>query len=340
MRIEPTDPTPQPPDARDIPFPYPHAGAYRAAGLPRPSHGDAQQMPIYQDGDRLMVGVDQGAQHLGDLPAAGQRGGIDIRHGRLNHGVGLGEVRRYLTQVAGDPEVRWKTAPVVRFGGDGDQADFERVIRAVQLVNAALPEGRNMTVASDTASSEPASGIYVGFSVNFGDSHWGATVNSNRGGQVSRISLSYIAVNKLYTSNGDRQATILLAHEISHALGLAGGTRAGHVSEDFDSILEGTQRIYATAQGIPQPVSLLYPADREALRALYSHFEGGAEVASFGPWASTSTNIVGTGEHGAFGVRFANGYGEPWAYGLVPDTVLSSNPALSGTVTWEARWSG
>ena len=44
----------------------------------------------------------------------------------------------------------------------------------------------------------------------------------------------------------------------------------------------------------------------------------------------------GAGVHAAFGVALRNGYAEPWAYGLSPDSDLVDNSALSGT----ARWTG
>lgn len=123
----------------------------------------------------------------------------------------------------------------------------------------------------------------------------------------------------------ERQAIILLAHEIMHALGID-----GHVSVSFQSIMKGTGEIHAVSQGgVRQPVSVLYPVDREALRVLY-----GGDAASFGPWASTSLHIHGNTPHAGFGVALRNGYAEPWAYGYLMSYGLETNPALSGTVTW------
>ena len=44
-------------------------------------------MPIYQDGERLISGIDQGADHIGSLEVAGERGNIEVRYGRLTDGV-------------------------------------------------------------------------------------------------------------------------------------------------------------------------------------------------------------------------------------------------------------
>ena len=84
----------------------------------------------------------------------------------------------------------------------------------------------------------------------------------------------------------------------------------------------------------------LMPVDREALRVLYGHLKPGADPSEFGRWASTSMHIHGNGEHASFGVAWRNGYGEPWAYGYLPDTDLSANPALAGTVTWRGELLG
>ncbi len=67
----------------------------------------------------------------------------------------------------------------------------------------------------------------------------------------------------------DRTATIPLAHELMHAVGIS------HVSPEFNTIMAADGSMYATQQYIPQPLSILYPVDREALRALYGHLDAG-----------------------------------------------------------------
>ena len=93
-------------------------------------------------------------------------------------------------------------------------------------------------------------------------------------------------------------------------------------------------------QGIPQPVSVLYPVDREALRALYSRLDAGDDFEALGPWSSSSLHIAGNGRHANFGVALRNGYAEPWAYGMRPRTVLADNTALVGWVTWRGALLG
>jgi len=238
---------------------------------------------------------------------------------------------RYLSATVEDPALRWKSPPAVHFGGAGDQADFERVVRAVQLVNTILPEGFKMEVPTITASTDPGRGNYFSFDWLTGLDYWGITHNSNAS-NTSQITHSLITVNKDYTEYGDRQATILLAHELLHALGMFGGD--GHVSADVNSILRGDSQIYASGQAIPQPLSLLYPADREAMRALYSRLRDGSSPTDFGPWKSTSWHLVGRSPAAAFGVALRNRYVEPWAYGDLPAADLADNRSLSGRVTW------
>ena len=333
--------TTQPVENTRLEFPRQPHQHYQATGLPAASAADARHMPIYSNGRHLMVGVDQG-RNVGALPVTGRRGDTTIRSGQLADGAGTTALQRYLSATVDDPGLRWKSPPVVRFGGAGDAADYERVIRAVQLVNAALPEGAKMRVASNSPSVNPGTGIYVLFQPDAGLDYWGITYNSNSS-NTNQITHSRITVYKNYTSYGDRQATILVAHELLHALGLFGG--GGHVPNDLNSIMEigrdsRNKTIYSWEQGIPQPLSLLYPADREAQRILYTRLRDGSDPTSFGSWASTSQHLVGTGARAAFGVRMANGYAEPWAYGDRPRTTLASNRTLSGSATWDGALLG
>ena len=319
-----------------IEFPRSSREHYGAGGLPAQTASNARQMPVYHDGRNLIVGVDQGAG-VGRLPVVGAQGGATIRHGRLSDGAGAAVLARYLSATVDDPAVRWRSAPTVYFGGAAGRAsDFERAIRAVQLVNAALPESRKMRVASSGALPDPGTGIFISFADETAD-YWGITHNS-ASGPPYRITRSRITVYRDYTDNGDRQAAILIAHELIHALGIFGGE--GHVPPDLDSMMEADARIYDEAQGIPQPLSLLYPADREAVRALYTRLGDGASPTALGPWASASLHVAGHGSHTAFGVALRNGYAEPWAYGLRPSTTLANNRSLSGSATWRGSLVG
>lgn len=132
-----------------------------------------------------------------------------------------------------------------------------------------------------------------------------------------------------------RRAVILIAHELLHALGID-----GHVSPDFDTLMAANADMYHLRQGDQQPASLVYPVDREALRALYSG--NYRSPIDFGPWSATSTHLHGNGPYAGFGVAFRNGYAEPYAYGPSPAVggFDSANAGLSGMATWNGALLG
>lgn len=104
--------------------------------------------------------------------------------------------------------------------------------------------------------------------------------------------------------------------------------------------MEATSDIYELNQDTQQPRSLLYPVDREALRALYSRLKPGDNVTDLGPWVNTSTHLVGNGTYAHFGVALRNGYAEPWAYGYITSQDLADNPSLSGNAAWNGTLLG
>ena len=65
-----------------------------------------------------------------------------------------------------------------------------------------------------------------------------------------------------------------------------------------------------------------------------------------GPWADTSTSIIGrTGEVGTegrvvFGVALRNDLAQPWVTGRRPLIDLGNNPELSGSAIWSGRLLG
>ena len=329
-------------------FPRPEGQSYQVNGLPVPRASDAQHMPIYHDGRYLAVGVDQGMQHVVRLPEVGTRGDIEVRHGRASDGVGSGVLAAYLD----NPELwRFSRRPTVRLVGDNTTTEELRYIRsAVQLVNAALPEWARMQISASRAETHEGfahtisgDGIYYASGAESGviyievvtraEHRRGAAGTAwswQRGDGI--IDHSYIQIVNDYPREAaenvaprppDPEWNIvsLIAHEIIHALGVD-----YHVPSSMDSIMDRYHGFY----GPTPPLSVLYPADREALRAIYS----GTSAGDYGPWESNSLHLVGVGADAAFGVALRNGYAEPWAYGLRPRTTLANNRTLSGSVTW------
>ena len=363
-RTGPADPDPPPPTPTPrLAFPYEPSGVYSIDGLPRLAASDARQMPVYQDRNRLMVGVDQGASYFdtftvgnsiarvehdlaGALPVVGERGDVEVRHGRIPDGVGSDVVAAYLAESITGRVQRYTAPPQLRVIGPASADDLDRTIRAVQLVNAALPDGAKVQVIA------PAPGVSLRDRVTGTGSFRGPDQARANGIDVEFVPASdyrrppgsaavtwgwpvghyaYIQFNTGANSYPrDHEMVTLLVHELLHALGIN-----YHVSSKFASINLGTGAIHDAAQhGVREPLSHLYPVDREALRALYGRLDDGDDPTTFGPWEARTWRIDGNGRHANFGVALRNGYAEPWAYGLRPTTTLANNRRLSGSAMW------
>ncbi len=323
--------------------------------LPRQTAEDAQRAPVYSESSggkqvrkRLFVGIHQGDDHLGSLPSGGERGRTQIRYGRLNDGVGAATVAAYLEAgLLSDGRVRRHASPPV-LSISGTVAPHyhyrDSIVRAVQLVNAALPDDWQITILPGNGDHDSAN-IEVEFVPSIANAS-GIThyfVDRANPGQPSldraRIEIERNVI-EYAPSFGRRLVQQVLQHEIIHALGVL-----GHLPTNFDTVMEAHNP--GPRQGIDQPLSILYPADREAVRALYSRLENGdSPAADLGPWSSTSVHLAGNGKHANFGVAVRNGYAEPWAHGFHPgedsccDFSLARNPELSGLVTWEGTLLG
>ena len=347
---------------------------YQAVAQPRLVTG-ARQAPVYSDGLHLFVGVDQGVDAINALEAAGtstssssrsvatpagsyqttatsrtettisERSGFQVRHAHVSATVNRGgaseRLASYLEQAAyaervsdGTPLViRYPSPPTVRFGDGATEEDVDRLLRAVQLVNSALPVEWRLQMPSGVPSTEAEAHQENGIWVEFvPEADFRGEASDSLG--VTRTSFNLadgsipngsITINKAYTQHGERGAVTVLAHELIHALGL------GHVPASFRTIMAPI--LDTTADDMP--LSILYPIDREALRALYGRMESGDTATAFGDWEDTTTYLLGNNDHAAFGIAWRNGYAEPWAYGYIPETDLVDNPALFGTATWE-----
>lgn len=334
----PSTPTPPPPNAAN--------NEYRIH--PGLTASDAKRSPIYRTGNLLRIGVDQGAGPE-RLPATAVPGfpDVQIRHGTIRDGAGASELQTYLASIQGQYTGLSRRLPgyEVRVIGSSSATERQRVLAAVQLVNAALPESAKLSIGS------PLPGFSLRDTVNSEGRYFGA------GRELpNTIHVEFVPQSEFYDSDAaatswgeyllmsrgtfpaytdERKAVILMAHELIHSLGIG-----GHVPERFDSIMEAGNRVYDNAQGSRQPASLLYPIDREAMRALYGPLLHSTDPNDLGPWSSTSEHLFVGNPHGAFGVAMRNGYAEPWAYGVAPQTDLASNRALSGSVNWSGALVG
>ena len=334
----PSEPRPQPPSATN--------NEYRIH--PGLTASDARRSPIYRTGNLLRIGVDQGAGPE-RLPVTQVPGFPDVqfRYGTIRDGAGAAELKSYLSSVEGQYAglSRRLAGYEVRVIGSSSATERRRVLAAVQLVNAALPENAKLSVGT------PLPGFSLKDTVNSNGRYFGSSREL-----ANTIHVEFVPQAEFYdqgaagTSWGEymlmsrgtfpayadeRKAVILMAHELVHSLGIG-----GHVPDRFDTIMEVGGRIYDSAQGSRQPASLLYPIDREALRALYGPLLHSTDPNDLGPWASTSEHLFVGNAHGAFGVARRNGYAEAWAYGVAPRTDLASNRSLSGSVNWQGALVG
>lgn len=334
---------------------------------------DVGQAPVYHDGEHLFVGVDQGVDILDSMKAAGssqvssteiittpagtyqtsinrttkttiqQRGDWTIRHARLSETRGRGGsselLAEYLKQSAqvqrtdGTPVVlRFKAPPEVRFGGAAATAeDTQRLMRAVQLVNTALPLEWRMEMPHGVPLPLPDEDERDGIHVEFvSEADYDRSSADSLGYAMTAwlpdgsIPHATVTINEAYRADGEQQAVAVLAHELIHALGI------GHVSSRLATIMAADLDLAHPEM----PLSILYPIDRQALRALYGRLDAGDAYNSFGVWNDTQTHLVGNGDHASFGVALRNGYAEPWAHGLLAESDLADNPSLAGTAAW------
>ena len=341
----------------------------------RDASSDGRHMPVYHDhsqlygigvhdwGDyrRIFVGTDRDENLNQSLLPTGERGEGDtlIRYGMRADGVQRSTLTAYLAEGMGAAVVRYETPPVVSIDGSPTALQVNHIVNAVELVNAALPTEARMRIGTPRPGEHVVSIGYAPYTMF--DEDTGATTWNTRGvvNGKAQIVGSRILVNKsAFAIHSHRHFITLVAHELIHALGL------GHVSPDFDTLMEATREVYRSWQGLgiryvadengnpvavraaggeaemPMPMSLLYPIDREALQVLYTNLENGDDPADFGAWESASLHIAGNGQHANFGVALRNGIAEPWAHGYMPKLDLSDNAELSGRVTWNGTLVG
>lgn len=327
---------------------------YTITGLAQPTIGGARQMPIYrlpgggrESRPQQYVGADQGTGYMGALNPVGTRQEFDVRHGHLRDGVGADALKQYLWSAirsAGSIK-RHAEPPVISYGGSATSADVSRLVRAVQLINTALPSEWKLTIDHERVAGPgcPGTVCYVsnlrdvnrnGVSVFFlasGDFPFPGSSGVSRPLTTSdAILYSEVLINgDHYASSGDREGMIVLTHELIHALGII-----DHVSPRLNTIMENEDPYAFHQANELQPFSLLWPADREALRALYGRLDNGDLPTDLGNWENSSRHLHANGRHAAFGVAWRNGYGEPWAHGYLPSTDVADNDGLAGVAIW------
>ena len=359
-------------EATSLPFPRDVSEGFRPARRYLLA-SEELQAPIYQDSKYLYVGIDQGREVLQALARTGtstsssssfvcnssfgcynlstsyertaeidERDDWTIRYGEMTDtrtlnsvDQGLPEYFKNTAQLSrlGTPLVmRFETVPTVRFGGTVSSTDIGRLTTVMQIINSSLPDDWKLDLATGIPETKPedlAGTIYVEF---LPQTEYQTAVDSTSLGSATvsysslnaRVSHAHIQINRTYANNGETEAALVLAHELIHALGI------GHAVPGMNSMMTGTPP--TSDPNLPLPI--LYRDDRRALNALYSDLSAGDPVTNLGSWDDTVKHLVANNDQVAFGVAHADGYGEPWAYGNLPETNLARNPDLHGTAEW------
>ena len=240
--------------------------------------------------------------------------------------------------------------PTVRIAEGATPEMTSAAIRAVQTINASLPDTWKLRFASEAATrtgGQPPDGEIV---IDFRPSaDWPVEVPPGweRGGFGQRWfdpahPAAEIVSGRVWIDTGssgqDRFRPDIIAHEILYALGRnrADGTR-------FENTL-----MNGPSHAVPE--HLLHPLDREALIAVYGWLPPKASTERIahvlGPWSEVSHHLVGEVHIPSgpcidadclpsipvvvFGVAARNRLAQPWVLGYPRDTDLQDAPYWSG----------
>ena len=194
--------------------------------LPAQRAVDALQAPIVHLGNTLHVGADV-APSAGQLVAVGTHSGITVSYGRIQDGAGADEVITYLNQrtALGNESPGFSTfsdQPVVRLTEAASDELTDYALRAIQLINAALPHEKRILFSSAPAPPRmplqipwgdvPRGGIFVDLSSPENPGHPPGTAYSQSQG-VRQIS-SYVLINPAETINAIELADSRLREQV------------------------------------------------------------------------------------------------------------------------------
>ncbi len=333
------------------------------AGPPPPAR--AAQAPVFDFGGAAHIGM-AAAPPPGELEPAGARNGAAVSKGSVKGGAAAADVIAYLRLMATYPDAAglatFSRPPTVRVVEGTNETYAGHAVRAVQIVNAALPPDKRVSFddspAPDPVDVEdvPRGGIHIEF---IPQSRWPAgsvagerAVGSTQLQTLSRFNSrtrrndiveadsAHILIDTGEVRYFSEEKTVyVLVHELLHALGFANHT-------DPKRFPDATLNPNIPANLPPFLFSLI---DREALLAAYGRFRPGAQpeeisAESLAPWDEASSHVRGDlgipGGAVSFGAAFRNGLAQPWATGPEPPMALAQNAALSGTAAWSGALLG
>ena len=326
----------------------------------------AAQAPLFDFGDNLHIGTGF-APPAGELQKTGERNGVEISKGSVQDGAGAADVIAYLRPATTHSEVTglatFSRPPVVRVVEGTNEKFTDYAVRAVQIINAALPHDKRIRFGDSPAPDPvgvddvPRGGIYIEFipqaqwpEVDLGQSAVGNArsqalfrYNSRRKrNEALEAHSSHVLIDSGEVRYFSEEKTVyVLVHELLHALGFSGHT-------DPQRFPDATLN-----PNVPEnlPPFLLSLIDREALLAAYDNdrFRPGAlpediSAENLGPWEEESLHVRGDLEiprgEVSFGVALRNGLAQPWASGPEPPMDLAQNGGLSGSAAWSGALLG
>ncbi len=351
-------PPPAPPAVMPTPPPAPPEMMPKAALEPSVQ---AAQAPLFDFGDNLHIGTGV-APPLEELDKAGARNGVEISKGSVRDGAAAADVIAFLRPSAIHSEVTglatFSRPPTVRVVEGTNEKFTDYAVRAVQIINTALPQDKRIrfgdSPAPDPVDVEdvPRGSIYIEFIPQAqwpGEDDLGQSAVGNARSQIisrrnEALALEAHSSHILIDSGevryfSEEKAVYVIIHELIHALGFSGHTDPGRFP---DATLNPK---------IPRnlPPFLLSLIDREALLAAYDRFRPGMQpdeisAENLGSWDEASIHVRGDLEiprgEVSFGVAFRNGLAQPWASGPEPPMDLAQNEGLSGTATWNGALLG
>ena len=323
----------------------------------------SKNAPIVFRRDGVQVGGDVRPSRDA-LSPAGTHDGVAVSSGRVLDGENAERVKDYLKIYAvyssslEDPELQtFNVKPVIRIRDKTPDRYIDDIIKTVQLINVALPYEHRITISSERAphsvepvcegddciyytNDVPRGQIFVGvapqstwpiYARTGEDSLAGIT---NQGAGIGGVGpAATVWVNTAALDNNHAYIRIILAHEILHALGMAGHPEL----EDFQSVMNSAVPWERTNQ-----VYHLEKIDVDGLHAVYTRFYDGSRYADYDPnglgsWTDVSFHLRGDIEDGvSFGASSRNGLIQPWAHGPSP----SSNLSGMGSAGWSGRLLG